>query len=53
MARDVTQSLKRNAPALRSSGWAVTNDGGRNQNSIFQWTIIPPTVEDVPGEATP
>ncbi len=53
MARDVTRSLKRNAPALRSSGWAVTNDGGRNQNSIFQWTIIPPTVEDVPGEATP
>lgn len=47
--RDVTTSLKRNAPALRTCGWTVVNDEGRNQSSVFRWTIDPPPNDEVAG----
>jgi hypothetical protein len=42
MARTVTTRLRKNAPALRAMGWTVTDDGGRNEDSIMKWTIRPP-----------
>ena len=47
--RDVTTSLKRNAPALRTCGWTVTNDDGRNRDSTFRWTVDPPSDFDSAG----
>jgi hypothetical protein len=41
-ARTVTTRLRKNAPALRAMGWTVTDDGGRNEDCVFKWTIRPP-----------
>lgn len=40
--RAVTGVLKRNAPALRSLGWLVENDGGQNRDGTTRWTLSPP-----------
>lgn len=45
-SRAVTGILKRNAPALRSLGWGVEDDAGRNQDGITKWTLTPPTERD-------
>lgn len=47
--REVTSSLRRNAPALRACGWTVEHDEGRNRSSTFRWTISPPQGEDSSG----
>lgn len=41
-ARNATARLRRNAPSLRSMGWTVEDDGGKNKNGITRWTITPP-----------
>ncbi|WP_158083997.1 bifunctional DNA primase/polymerase [Mycobacterium persicum] len=38
----VTARLKRNAPALRSMGWSVSNDGGNNKSGTTKWYVQPP-----------
>ncbi|UUO02350.1 hypothetical protein M4D79_02180 [Mycolicibacterium novocastrense] len=40
--RDVTASLRRHAPALRSLGWVIDDDGARNHRNVLLWTIYPP-----------
>jgi hypothetical protein len=40
--RDVTAILRRHAPALRSLGWAIEDDGARNHRNVLLWTIHPP-----------
>jgi hypothetical protein len=44
-ARAVTGQLTRHAPALRSQGWAIDNDGGHNIRNTVRWTIRPPKTE--------
>jgi len=41
-AKSVTGRLTRHAPALRSQGWVVENDAGRNKRNVTLWTISPP-----------
>ena len=50
-ARIVSVLLNRHAPALRSMGWQVSNDEGKNKSNTMRWTLIPPHVE--PGEGAP
>jgi hypothetical protein len=40
--RDVTATLRRHAPALRSLGWVIEDDGARNHRNVLLWTIYPP-----------
>ena len=40
--RDVTAILRRHAPALRSLGWAIEDDGARNHRNVLLWTVYPP-----------
>ena len=40
-ARIVTSQLTRHAPALRSQGWTVEHDKGRNHDKVTRWTITP------------
>ena len=40
--RDVTAILRRHAPALRSLGWVIEDDGARNHRNVLLWTIHPP-----------
>jgi len=40
--RDVTAILRRHAPALRSLGWAIDDDGARNHRNVLLWTVYPP-----------
>lgn len=40
-ARAVTGLLKRHAPALRRTGWEVTDLGASNKNGVTQWAIRP------------
>jgi hypothetical protein len=40
--RDVTAILRRHAPALRSLGWTIEDDGARNHRNVLLWTICPP-----------
>jgi hypothetical protein len=40
--RDVTAVLRRHAPALRSLGWGIEDDGARNHRNVMLWTIYPP-----------
>jgi hypothetical protein len=49
-ARAVTGQLTRHAPALRSQGWNIEHDDGRNKDGIRRWTITPP---ERPGEPSP
>jgi hypothetical protein len=44
-ARAATGVLTRNAPALRSQGWVIDNDGGQNKRNTILWTITPPENE--------
>jgi hypothetical protein len=46
-AREVTAQLTRHAPALRSQRWTVEDDGGHNKHRSMQWTIMPPSDEDI------
>ena len=41
-ARSVTGQLTRHAPALRTQGWFIEDDAGRNHRNRVQWTIRPP-----------
>ena len=41
-ARVVTTRLTRHAPALRSLGWQIGNDNGKNMAHATRWTIAPP-----------
>lgn len=50
-ARAVTGLLTRNAPALRSQGWTIENDSGRNKRNVTLWTLTPP--EDPPDLDSP
>ncbi len=40
--REVTALLRRNGPALRTLGWIVENDDGRNHRNTVTWTLKPP-----------
>jgi len=42
-ARQVTQRLRKHGPAMRSMGWTVSNDEGRNKFNRVRWLIRPPT----------
>jgi hypothetical protein len=46
--RDVTTILRRHAPALRSLGWAIEDDGARNHRNVLLWTICPPQQDSTP-----
>ncbi|WP_176456175.1 ATP-binding protein [Mycobacterium marinum] len=50
-ARTVTGLLTRHAPAMRSEGWVVENDGSSNKRNVTLWRITPP--EKYPGGASP
>jgi hypothetical protein len=50
-ARAATGVLTRNAPALRSEGWQIDNDGGQNKRNTILWSIAPPEKE--PEEDSP
>lgn len=45
-AKAVTAKLKRNAPALRSMGWTVSDDGGNNKTGTTRWYVRPPENAD-------
>jgi len=38
----VSDKLGRKAPAMRSMGWQVDNDGGRNHLKVRRWELTPP-----------
>ena len=42
IGREVTALLRRNGPALRTLGWIVENDDGRNHRNTVTWTLKPP-----------
>jgi hypothetical protein len=46
--RDVTAILRRHAPARRSLGWAIEDDGARNHRNVLLWTICPPQQDSTP-----
>jgi hypothetical protein len=50
--RDVTAILRRHAPALRSLGWAIEDDGARNHRNVLLWTICPPRQDSAPERAS-
>jgi hypothetical protein len=50
--RDVTAILRRHAPALRSLGWAIEDDGARNHRNILLWTISPPQQDSTAKQAS-
>lgn len=52
-ARELTAQLTRHAPAMRSQGWVVEDDGGHNKRGVMQWTIDPPTGEEKPCNPDP
>ena len=41
-ASEVTEIIKRFAPALREAGWAVEDEGNRNQQKTIRWRIDSP-----------
>jgi hypothetical protein len=43
--RTVTSRLKHNEVSLRSMGWEIDNDGGKNQSNSAKWFIHPPHEE--------
>jgi hypothetical protein len=51
--RQVTTLLKRHAPALRTRGWVVDEDEGRNQQGVTRWTLTPPAARDQTCEPSP
>ncbi len=50
--RDVTAILRRHAPALRSLGWAIEDDGARNHRNVLLWTIAPPQQDSAAQQAS-
>lgn len=52
-ARSVTQHLRRHAPALRRSGWEVSDDGGANHRKALTWTLVPPVHPEKAGNEHP
>lgn len=50
--RDVTAILRRHAPALRSLGWAIDDDGAKNHRNVLLWTISPPQQDAPPQRAS-
>jgi hypothetical protein len=44
-AREVTAQLTRHAPAMRSQGWIVDDDGGHNKRGVVRWTVFAPPPE--------
>lgn len=50
--RDVTAILRRHAPALRSLGWAIEDDGARNHRNVLLWTISPPQEDSAARQAS-
>ena len=50
--RDVTAILRRHAPALRSLGWAIEDDGARNHRNVLLWTIYPPQQDSTAQQAS-
>lgn len=45
-------SERENAPALRSLGWAIEDDGARNHRNVLLWTICPPQQDSTPERAS-
>ena len=45
-AQMVSAQLTRHAPALRSQGWTVDNDGAHSHQNVTLWTIEPPPGEE-------
>ncbi len=43
-ARTVSVRLAKHAPALRSMGWQVSNDGGQNILNTVRWKLVPPNM---------
>lgn len=41
-ARQVTSTLRRNAPALRTGGWTVRDLGSNNKSNATMWLVAPP-----------
>ncbi len=50
--REVTALLRRHAPALRSSGWTIEDDGARNHRNVLLWTIHPPEQDSLANQAS-
>lgn len=50
--RDVTAILRRHAPALRSLGWSIEDDGARNHRNVLLWTISPPQQDSAATQAS-
>lgn len=50
-ARQATSLLTRHAPALRSLGWSIEHDNGRNHANVTRWTVVPP--EETPESGSP
>lgn len=50
--RDVTAILRRHAPALRSLGWTIEDDGARNHRNVLLWTIVPPQQDSAANQAS-
>lgn len=46
-SRQVTQTLRRQAPSMRKAGWQVDDDGGANKQHTVTWTIAPRHTEMV------
>ncbi|WP_434158795.1 toprim domain-containing protein [Rhodococcus sp. BGS-1C] len=44
-ARTVTSTLRRSAPALRSTGWTVENLGSANKACVVHWRMVAPRPE--------
>lgn len=52
-ARAVTGQLTRHAPALRTQGWVIDHDAGRNEAGTRKWTISPPEKVRQPDPSSP
>lgn len=51
--QQVSGRLRRNAPALRKSGWLVEDDGARNRDGVKVWRVTPPATREGVGESSP
>ena len=49
--RQVTTSLRRNAPALRRQGWQVEDLGAANRENSTIWRIVPPEIAGIPSSS--
>lgn len=51
-ARQVTTTLRRNAPALRRQGWTVDDLGSANKENATIWLVVPPEIARNPASPT-